>query len=157
MPGSWSGDYGCIKYISLNMIQILIRNYSRYIGKVTVSLANEEDVFTYTQPMVVGYSRDLSVEQHLLNEGKVDATRSFFSPRPCGHVEINVWIPICGIAAGQSLPVLCEINNNSKVHFGGLVVVLTRIDIYRFVILTYQRLLVTFQYIQMDPKKMRLF
>ncbi|KAK5643583.1 hypothetical protein RI129_007428 [Pyrocoelia pectoralis] len=48
-----------------------------------------------------------------------------------GEVEIEIWLPLCGVSAGQKLPVYCNINNQSKVFFGGLIFVLTQIEVYR--------------------------
>ncbi|XP_008191157.2 uncharacterized protein LOC103312401 [Tribolium castaneum] len=115
LPGTWFGDFGNIEYIA----------------KVTIKLDNELDVYTHSQLIYVKFRRHLATEKHLLFEGRVDVSRNFFTTKSIGNVIVSVWLPISGIAAGQSLPVICSVTNHSKLHFGSLIFVLTRIDIYR--------------------------
>lgn len=48
-----------------------------------------------------------------------------------GYVDIDVWTPFSGVAINQSIPVLCTVDNHSNMLFGGIIFVLTRVDIYR--------------------------
>lgn len=89
-------------------------------------------LFVYLQDIIVPPKRDLSLEQHLLHEARCDVQRTFhFAVVNLGVVTVSVWLPICGIATGQSLPVLCTVLNDSKIQFGGLVFVLTQVEVYR--------------------------
>ncbi|RZC35688.1 uncharacterized protein BDFB_010697 [Asbolus verrucosus] len=90
LPGTWFGDYGSIEYR----------------GKVTLRLENE-DIYTHSQLINVKFKRQLASEKHLLFEGRVETTRSFFTTKSIGNIHVAVWLPLCGIAAGQALPVLC--------------------------------------------------
>lgn len=92
--------------------------------------------FVYVQDIIINTRRDLKLEQHLLSEARRDTRRKFqFAAISLGRVTVSVWLPLCGIAAGQGIPVLCSITNNSKILFGSLVFVLTKTEIYRFVAL----------------------
>ncbi|XP_063915381.1 uncharacterized protein LOC135131531 [Zophobas morio] len=115
LPGTWYGDHGSIEYLA----------------KVTLHLAKNADIFNYSQFVAVIPRRHLSTEKHLLFEGRIDVTRSFQTYRAEGYVTVSVWLPISGIAAGQGLPVLCSITNCSRLHFGSILFMLTRTDIYR--------------------------
>ncbi|KAJ3663824.1 hypothetical protein Zmor_008046 [Zophobas morio] len=116
LPGTWYGDHGSIEYLA----------------KVTLHLAKNADIFNYSQFVAVIPRRHLSTEKHLLFEGRIDVTRSFQTYRAEGYVTVSVWLPISGIAAGQGLPVLCSITNCSRLHFGSILFMLTRTDIYRW-------------------------
>ena len=106
--------------------------FFRYLAKVTLHLAKNADIFNYSQFVAVIPRRHLSTEKHLLFEGRIDVTRSFQTYRAEGYVTVSVWLPISGIAAGQGLPVLCSITNCSRLHFGSILFMLTRTDIYRW-------------------------
>lgn len=88
--------------------------------------------FVYVQDIIIHPYKDLKLEEQLLFEARKEVSRTFhFAALYLGNVKISLWLPICGIAAGQSLPVLCSITNKSKILFGGLIVVLTKTEVYR--------------------------
>lgn len=87
---------------------------------------------TFTQEILVYPKRNLLLEQHLLCEARQDISRTFrYGIISLGNVYVSIWLPLCGIAAGQGIPILCTINNESTVQFGGLIFVLTQIQIFK--------------------------
>ncbi|KAF5305624.1 hypothetical protein FQR65_LT07705 [Abscondita terminalis] len=114
--------------------QILFRStisHSRYISKIIIKEVNEI-LEVFTEQIIIKPYRNLNLEKHLLSEVLQKVNRTFrFGIINLGNVEIKIWLPLCGVAAGQSIPILCTINNNSRIFFGGIVFVLTQIEVYR--------------------------
>ncbi|XP_018336527.1 uncharacterized protein LOC108745016 [Agrilus planipennis] len=114
-PATWYGKYGSISYRL----------------KITLKTSGFE-TFTHEEDILVLPNRDLTLEGYLLNECRRKAKRKYkFGSLQLGAVSVSVWLPLCGFAAGQSIPVLVTIDNYSEIKFGGLILVLTMIEIYR--------------------------
>ncbi|XP_065161357.1 uncharacterized protein [Atheta coriaria] len=115
LPASWTGEHGRIKYVA----NVIIKGEEEIIGVHSKELE------------IVPY-RNLSFETNLMLEAKQQVTRKFrFGLLNLGTVTVSLWMPICGISAGQCLPVICTIDNQSSVLFGGIIFVLTQIQVYR--------------------------
>ncbi|CAH0546203.1 unnamed protein product [Brassicogethes aeneus] len=112
LPATWTGDHGNIKYLCKTI------------------LVCEDITHVHVQEIYFAPNRKLCLEKQLLCESRQDVTRKFTFGKN-GRISVSFWIPISGIAVGQSLPAVCSINNESKLNFSGLVFVLTRIDVYR--------------------------
>lgn len=103
----------------------------RYIGRVTITDIGGNK-FVSVQNIIIPPRRDLRIEQHLLHESRVDFGRTFrFAAINLGTTVVSIWLPITGFTAGQSIPVVCTIVNDSEVHFGSIIFVLTAIEKYR--------------------------
>lgn len=84
----------------------------------------------HVQEIPMFANRRLSMETNLDLESRIDIERKFTFGKN-GFIRVSFWMPVSGVAIGQGLPVVCSIDNQSKLHFSGLVFVLTRIDEYR--------------------------
>ncbi|KAF2885546.1 hypothetical protein ILUMI_20614 [Ignelater luminosus] len=115
LPATWEGKYGTVRYIAKVMIK-----------------EQKKPIQVFTQEIPVCPKRNLQLEQHLLCEARQDISRNFrYGIINLGNIYISMWLPLCGIAAGQGIPLLCTINNESTVQFGGLIFVLTQLQVYR--------------------------
>ncbi|XP_017771158.1 PREDICTED: uncharacterized protein LOC108558682 [Nicrophorus vespilloides] len=115
LPATWHGQYGLIQYVA----QVVIKSDEECIGKHSKEIT------------IIPY-RNLRYEPYLLIEAKKTVKRTYhFGFLKMGTVTVTIWLPLCGISAGQNLPLICTIDNKSSVLFGGIVFILTQIQIYR--------------------------
>lgn len=115
LPSTWCGKFGTIKYVT----------------SVTVKEENAAP-HNFKKDLQINTCRNLCLENRLLAEVSRKVNRKFrYGFVNLGDVEVEIWLPLSGVAAGQRFPVYCSINNQSKVFFGGLIFVLTQIQIYK--------------------------
>lgn len=113
IPPTWEGLYG----------------FNKCMIKIIIDYPNQQKTFE-SEVYVLPY-RDLRLEKHLLNESREDVNHSFnFTILNLGWINISIWLPLSGISAGQALPLLCTIKNQSNVIFNAITFIFNMNEIY---------------------------
>lgn len=98
IPGTWNGTHGRIFYYAEVMFP-------------------SHDHKKYTKFFFVEPYRNLKCEPYLQYESMIHVTKKFRNVfLPLGKVIVSIWIPLSGFIPGQSIPILCKVENNSKVR-----------------------------------------